>query len=171
MSDDEIYDPPLKVTLKGDGAAPWITVDGFNAGEVEGKLNEIRNSGLLQSVAETNALFTGAVQVTNGFGAPAQTTPAVGGPPSPGPQQGAQAGAPSYPQYQQPAQLPPPGYQPPAQTQQVASFNGAPHPEGMHCSKCGAGVIGKETRTGKRLWTCPNQRSKGDGHYTKWLDD
>jgi len=139
----------------------------------------------LQAAAEASALLSAAVRVVNGFGAagngPAaaggaaggQSAP-VGGHPSPGPQ-AAQAppAAPSY----NPNNPHNPGAYSPTQSQYpapttppVQSFNGAPHPEGLVCAKCAAPVIGKVIRSGSKLWTCPNQQSKGDGHYTKWLD-
>lgn len=185
MSDDELLDYPLKVTVKGDGAAPWITAAGRDGASTADLLNEVMKSGLMQAAAEASALLTGAVRVVNGFGT-AGSSPPVGGHPSPGPQAASTPPAvPSYPQ--QPSggaasagsypvqpqggynptqyQVPPTPTTPPVQ-----SFNGAPHPENLHCSQCGAPVIGKVIRNGSKLWTCPNQASKGDGHYTKWLD-
>jgi hypothetical protein len=34
---------------------------------------------------------------------------------------------------------------------------------------CGAGIVGKQPRE-KKMWTCPNQKSKGDGHYMEWIN-
>lgn len=48
------------------------------------------------------------------------------------------------------------------------------HPEGIVCSACGAPVVKKviNAKTGKtyQLWSCPNQRSKGDGHYSEFAN-
>lgn len=188
MADEELDVYPLKVTIKGDGAAPWITAAGMDGKSTNELLNDVSNSGLLQTAAEVSALLSGAVRAVNALGAAGNTGPGsgvqsapAGGPPSPGPQgatpaapstggasYGPPAGAPSYPQPQYPQQPAP---------QAPPSFNGAQHPEGLTCQKtneygqlvCGAPVIGKQTKTGKRLWTCPNQTAKGDGHYVQWL--
>lgn len=52
--------------------------------------------------------------------------------------------------------------------------NGSPHPEGKLCSSCGAGVVYKAIRSkaGKdlQLWTCPNQRERGDGHASEFIN-
>ena len=178
MADEELDVYPLKVTIKGDGAAPWITAAGMDGKSTNELLNDVSESGLLQTAAEVSALLSGAVRAVNalgaagnagpGAGAGVQSAPA-GGPPSPGPQ-GATPAAPSYPQQGMAYQVPPVPQAPP-------SFNGAPHPEGLVCQKqneygqlvCGAPVIGKQTKTNKRLWTCPNQTAKGDGHYVQWL--
>lgn len=141
-------------TIKGDGAAPWIVVHTDTAAENEQALTEVMG-GLLKTASEVASAFTAAVRVENTLGqnaAPAQ----------PGQQF----------QGQQRQQVQPNlGYQnqPPAYGQQDKPFNGTPHPEGKVCSMCGAGIVGKQPRE-KRMWTCPNQRSKGDGHYVEWIN-
>lgn len=194
MADEELLDYPLKVTIKGDGAAPWITAAGMDGKSTAELLNDVTDSGLIQAAAEVSALLSAAVRAVNALGAAgsgpgpnSQAQPAsAGGPPSPGPQGATAPAAPSVPQgggglpYQVPP-TPPQNY--PQQPQYPTpaappSFNGAPHPEGLRCDKkdqynnlvCGAPVVGKQTKTGKRLWSCPNQMAKGDGHYVQWLN-
>jgi len=47
------------------------------------------------------------------------------------------------------------------------------HPEGKKCDKCSEAVVYKEIRTkaGKtyKLWSCPNQSAKGDGHHSEFI--
>lgn len=44
----------------------------------------------------------------------------------------------------------------------------------MTCDKCGEVVVYKQitSKAGKRfeLWTCPNQKSRGDGHHSEFID-
>lgn len=60
--------------------------------------------------------------------------------------------------------------------QQAAPQQNGPvyHPEGISCGSCGAPVVKKviNAKTGKtyQLWSCPNQRSKGDGHYSEFAN-
>lgn len=139
-------------TLKGDGSAPWIVAHGDEVHEAERLIEDSLKGSFFQTVAEASTLLSAAVKVANGMapGAPAQA-----------PQQ-------DYPARQQ-VQPQPQAQQwnnPPAQQ---SSFNGTPHPQGKTCPLCGAGVVGKQPRE-KRMWTCPNQRSKGDGHYVEWIN-
>lgn len=47
------------------------------------------------------------------------------------------------------------------------------HPEGVKCEKCTEAVVYKEikTKAGKtyKLWSCPNQSAKGDGHHSVFI--
>lgn len=47
------------------------------------------------------------------------------------------------------------------------------HPEGKKCEKCSEAVVYKEikTKAGKtyKLWSCPNQSAKGDGHESTFI--
>lgn len=131
-------------TLKGDGAAPWIVIHTETPEENEKAITDVIG-GLLQTASEAATLFAAGVRVANGFdpNAPAE----------------------------QPAQKPP--YQPRTQVQQNqqgSSFNGTPHPEGKICPLCKAGLVGKQPKV-KKMWTCPNQRQQGDGHYVEWIND
>lgn len=144
------------VTLKGDGSAPWVVVHGDTVPEATGLLDEATKGDLFQATAESSALLAGAVRVANGIGqhAPAQQDAA--------PQnQGYQHNRQSVQQNNQGNWNRPPAQQ--------SSFNGTPHPEGKTCPMCGAGIVGKQPRE-KKMWTCPNQRSKGDGHYVEWIN-
>lgn len=139
-------------TLKGDGSAPWIVAHGDEVKDAEKILEDALAGSFFQTVAEASTLLAGAVKIANGL----------------------------PPQGQQPAQDGPHG----TQRQQVqqnqgqwnnppagggGGFAGTPHPQGKTCPMCGAGIVGKQPRE-KRMWTCPNQRSKGDGHYVEWIN-
>lgn len=130
------------VALKGDGAAPWVTIHGEEVADAERLVEDSLKGSLFQTTAEAATLLSGAVRVANGFdpNAPAE----------------------------QPASKPP--YQPRQQVQQNSSFNGTPHPEGKICPLCKAGLVGKQPKV-KRMWTCPNQKQQGDGHYVEWIND
>lgn len=143
-------------TLKGDGSAPWIVVHTETAAENEQALTEVMG-GLLQTATEASALLAGATRVSNGLGpnAPANSTP---------PQNQWQGNQRQNVQQNQGQQSQAPSY-----GQQAGGFAGTPHPEGKQCPMCGAGIVGKQPRE-KRMWTCPNQRSKGDGHYVEWIN-
>lgn len=136
----------VTTTIKGDGAAPWIVVHTETPQENEKVLTEVLE-GLLQTAGEASALFTGAVTVARGTG----------------PAQGQQDSQPQRQQVQQ--------NQGGGQYNQSPqnSFNGTPHPEGKTCGFCGAGLVGKQPKI-KRMWTCPNQRTQGDGHTVEWIN-
>lgn len=47
------------------------------------------------------------------------------------------------------------------------------HPEGLKCDSCGSVVVYKKIAKGNRtfeLWTCPNQRSRNDGHHSEFIN-
>lgn len=136
-------------TLKGDGSASWIVVHGETVNEAEALLEDALKGPFFQTVAEASTLLSGATKVANGM--PAQGPPAQA-------QQGQQRQ-----QVQQNTQW----NNPPAQ--QSGGFVGSAHPQGKVCGMCGAGLVGKQPRE-KRMWTCPNQRSKGDGHDVEWIN-
>jgi hypothetical protein len=135
-------------TLKGDGAAPWIVVHSDTAEENEKLLGEI-TAGLIQTASDAATLLTASVRLANGFDPNAQAQ-----------------------QEQKPT------YQPRQQVQQnrgggqsnQSGFTGTPHPEGKTCPLCGAGIVGKQPKV-KKMWTCPNQRQSGDGHFVEWIND
>lgn len=139
-------------TLKGDGSATWIVFHAEDVAEAERLIEEAFKGSLFQTAAEASTLLGGAVKVANGMNAP-QGAPAQQG------YQDRQAVQPNQQQqWQQPAQ--------------PSSFNGTPHPQGLVCQMCNSAVVGKQPKPGgKRLWCCPNQRSKGDGHFVQWLND
>lgn len=137
-------------TLKGDGSAPWIVAHGDEVSEAERLIEDSLKGSFFQTVAEGSALFAGAVRIANGMAAPAEQ-----------PQQG------SKPPYQPRQALGQNQAQQAAQGQQ--GFAGTPHPEGKTCPQCGAGLVGKQPKV-KRMWTCPNQKQQGDGHYVEWIN-
>lgn len=153
-------------TLKGDGSATWIVFHAEDVAEAERLIEEALKGSFFQTTAEASTLLGGAVKVANGMAVP-QTAPA----PAPAGIDWQKVGqAAQQDQYQrQQVQPAPGGWQQPAQ---ASSFNGTPHPQGMLCQMCNSAVTGKQPKPGgKRLWCCPNQRTKGDGHFVQWIND
>lgn len=137
-------------TLKGDGSAPWIVAHGDEVEAAEKLIEDALKGSFFQTTAEASTLFSAAVRVANGFdpnAAPAE--------PQKPPYQARQAVG----QNQQQG-----GY-----NNQQSNFNGTPHPEGKTCPMCQAPIVGKQPKV-KKMWTCPNQRSQGDGHYVEWIN-
>lgn len=143
-------------TLKGDGSAPWIVARGDEVADAEKLVEESLKGAFFQTVAEASTLLSAAVRVANGFdpNAPAQAPQNNGG------------GKPPY----QPRQAV-------GQNQGQwnggggqSNFNGTPHPEGLTCPLCQAPIVGKQPKV-KKMWTCPNQKQQGDGHYVQWIND
>lgn len=143
-------------TLKGDGSAPWIVVHTETAAENEKALTEVIG-GLLQTATEASQLLAGATRVANGLGQHAVQD-------QPPQQQNAWQGNQRQNVQQNQGQSQPPSY-----GQNAGGFAGTPHPEGKTCRMCGALMVGKQPRE-KRMWTCPNQRTKGDGHDVEWIN-
>lgn len=156
---------PIKATLKaGQGYdAPWLTVDASDPVDLKTKLDGLGSSAAFESLVNAANLLKGANNAAPLLQGGEQAQPA--------PQQ-----APA-----QPVQQSPWGGQQPAQqaaSQPQGGFsggpqNGQPHPEGISCPACGSAVLYKEftSKAGKdfKLWACPQQRSKGDGHYSKFI--
>lgn len=142
-------------TLKGDGSASWLVVHGETVDETQALLDDALKGPLFQTVAEASTLLAGATKVANGL-------PAQGAPQQSAPVQDQRQQVQQNPQQNQWQQQ----NSPPANG---SGFNGTPHPQGKVCQMCGAGIVGKQPRE-KRMWTCPNQRSKGDGHYVEWIN-
>lgn len=142
------------ITLKGDGAAPWIVAHGEEVSDAEKLIEDSLKGSLFQTTAEASTLFSAAVKIANGFDPNAPAEPQGGKPP----------------------------YQPRTQVQQnqggnpnrgygqQSSFTGTPHPEGKVCPLCNAPIVGKQPKV-KKMWTCPNQKQSGDGHYVEWIND
>ena len=152
MSDSYVDDEEITYTtsLKGDGGAPWVVVRSATAQQHMLDLSAL-DQELLAMVNRVNA------SLANAYRNAGQQTQAP--PQNPGWQNN------PLPQNQQPANQP-----------QHSAFVGTPHPEGKTCPKCYAPVVGKEivsTKTGTpkthRLWSCPNNQAKNDGHYQEWL--
>jgi hypothetical protein len=144
----------VTVTIKGSGEAPWIVWHADTIEEAESLIEEAIKGPLYQDAAEASALLAGAVRAANGLGQQAQQDDKAQA------QQGYQS------QRQAVQQNTQQGYNQPAQQ----GFAGTPHPEGKTCGQCGAGVVGKQPKV-KRMWTCPNQRTQGDGHFMEWIRD
>lgn len=90
--------------------------------------------------------------------------------PSPPPQ-----ATPAQPQgWGQPATpAPTPAAEPTWASPQAGPANGSPHPQGLRCQGCGTPVQYKSftSKAGKdiKLWSCPQQRAKDDGHYSEFV--
>lgn len=151
----------LSATLKGGTGfdAPWVVVYGNTPDEVEGKLRGVIQTGLIEATVEA----ANALKAANNAGPLApqgqeavQQAPAQQAPPAPAQPQGWGQQAPQ----QQPAP-------------QAGPVNGTPHPEGKTCPACGQVVQYKAftSKAGRdfKLWSCPNQRQKGDGHFSEFI--
>lgn len=153
MSDiTEDFDSPFTVTLKGGSGydKPWIVIRGNTAAETIARLGEASIDGLLERTAEYAAKF----QEANGAAAPA----------------GGATGSPSVVQSG-----------PSTQGQQAAAPSAAApsrqlHPEGLKCGSCQGDVVFKEITQKKppyksfKMWVCENQRSRGDGHHSEFIN-
>lgn len=153
---NEDFEAPFVVTLKG-GAGyekPWIVIRGNTAEETVARLGEAQINGLLEKAAEYSAEFQ------NKTGAAAPAAPAT------------QSGPPSRTNGQAPAS------QPSGAAAPSNGFDGSQHPEGVVCSAAGCGqpVVGKSIKSKKppyktyEMWVCPNQRTRGDGHFSEFVN-
>jgi hypothetical protein len=147
-------------TLKGDGSAPWVVAHGEEVHDAERLIEDSLKGSFFQTVAEASTLFSAAVKVANGFDPNAPAEPNVT---NDGYRTG--GGKPPYQQRQQVGQNQQGNYN----NNQQSSFNGTPHPEGKTCPMCNAPIVGKQPKV-KKMWTCPNQRQNGDGHYVEWIN-
>lgn len=142
----ESTEAPITVTLKGGAGyeAPWLVLRGNTPGEVAQLLQNL--GSLPEAVVSASNLFH-AVHTSGPLLPNAPEAPAA-----PAPQQQA-------PQGWAPA--------PPAAAPAV-------HPEGKVCESCASPLVFKSgtSKAGKayKLWSCPNGRSRNDGHSTLWVD-
>lgn len=154
MSDNEDYgvEAPFTITLKGGSGydKPWLVLRAQTAEEAVGLLGEAQATELLDRIAEYSAEF----QVKTGGGvekAPAGNSSRGSGTPSRSAGPSARGGA-----------------------ARPASSDVEYHPEGLKCPKDDAPVIYKKitTKAGKsfELWVCENQREKGDGHHSEFIN-
>lgn len=136
------------ITLKADGAAPWITINVENPQLAEAAVDSI-TSQLLEKVNGLSSLFAAAYQAQN--------------------QLGGQQIQQQVQQYQQPVQN---GNGPAAQQAQNR-WGGQPqqpqggqgqggHPEGKTCQLCGASLVSQATKNGGTMWKCPNFKGQKD---------
>ena len=151
MSDDNFEGPeaPITVTLKGGAGfeAPWLVFRATSAEDAIALLAESALADLPEKVAEFAADFR--AKQSGGGGAAKAEAPARGA------QRSSSGG--------RTASRPAP--QAPADDVEY-------HPEGIECPSCNSPVQYKAINKGSRkfeLWTCPNQRSKGDGHYSEFI--
>lgn len=141
----------IVTTIKAGGDAPWIVVHADTIAESEAILADAAG-GLMQTATEASQVFTAAFRAGNAASNP---------PPSGGQQQQ------NFQQQQQQPQQ--------NQWQQNNNnvggdpFIGSPNPEGKSCQLCGSLLIGKKPKV-KRMWSCPNQRTQGDGHTVEWIN-
>lgn len=155
----------LRATLKaGTGYdAPWLTVDAATPDELEFKLKALAEGGALEAVVN-------AANMLKAVNNAAPIAAEVASPPPAAPQQGW-----SQPAAQAPVE-PSWGHRPQQQAAPAAQPGVQLHPEGITCPVDGNVVQFKQTKPrasdGKsfQFWTCPNQRSKGDGHYSQFAD-
>lgn len=142
-------DAPFTVTLKqGAGfESPWLVLRGQSAEDVVALLGEAKLNELPRLISEFAADFRGET------GAAAQGAPARS------------SGSPSRSQAA-PRRA--------AAPQQSAQADVELHPESLTCH-CGGAVQYKKITakaSGKtfEMWVCPNQRSKGDGHFSEFIN-
>lgn len=147
-------DSALTITLKAGGGydAPWLVVRADSPDDAVMKLDNLGDV-IASTIAAANLLH-GA----NNAAPVVQNSPQLAAVPA-----------------QAPAQKPSWGQQT-SGSGGGGNFNAARlHPEGAKCGQCGGAVQYKSITaraTGKtfELWTCPNQRSKGDGHYSEFVN-
>ena len=151
----------LTITMKaGTGFdAPWIVVRGDSPADINFKLVNLDETiALTIDVANKFKAVNNASSIV-AQGSVAQATVAPEAPAAPNGWGSSPAAVPA----QQPVQNTPP-----------PQSNVRYHPEGKLCASCNAGVIFKEitSKAGKtfQLWTCPNQRTKGDGHFSEFAN-
>ena len=144
---------PLVITLKGgkDFSDPWIVLRGSTPAEVE------------QLLANLGSLPEAVVSASNLFHAVNTAGPLLPNAP--------QAPAAPAPQPQQQAPAAPQGWQPSPQAQAAPAVQS---PTGEACAACGTTLVFKSgtSKAGKayQMFTCPNGRSRNDGHTTNWVN-
>lgn len=151
-------DLPIKITLKSGAGydAPWVTVDAADPDDASFKLDAILSGDLAEKVIATANLLKAAnvaaplVQHGEASAPPAQQN-AGGWTNSPAATAPAWSGA-----------------------QQQAAPAAQGHPENKGCESCGQVLQFKQgtSKAGKpyKLWACPQQRQRGDGHTTDFVN-
>lgn len=159
MSDNDNFEgpeAPFTITLKG-GAGyekPWLVLRAASAEDAVALLGEAHSAELLDRIAEYAAEFQGKT----GAAAPSAAGTKSGGSPS-SPRGASSRGSSSR------------GAAAPKSQQQSSDVEY--HPEGVTCPVDNEVVVYKEINSrGKKyeLWVCPNQRSKGDGHFSEFIN-
>lgn len=156
-------DLPIKLTMKsGSGYdAPWITVDAADPSDLEFKLDALLDNegAAFAKAVQAATLLAGAWTVASGTAAP--SAPAAAAAPQAAPAQQA-GGWSNSPQQAAPAW---------SGASRGGPVNGSPHPENKACTQCGQVIAYKSVKDGKfKMWACPSQRAKGDGHTVEWID-
>ena len=153
---------PLKATLKAgsDYSAPWLTVDANTPEDLVERLTAVANLGVSEALVN-------AANVLKAVNAAAPIAADVASPPAQPPAQ--QGGWNTGPTGNASTWSPP---TPPSTPQQQGARL---HPEGIKCTADGNVVQFKEVTSKKngntyQMWVCPNQRSRGDGHYSAFAD-
>lgn len=152
----------ISATLKAgrDFDSPWVVVYGDTPDEVEFKLKNL--GGVLDATVQAAAELRTLQLATSELGATQVQAPAA---PAQQPAGWQASPAQAQPSWSQPAPAAAAPAQPGVQY----------HPEGVKCPVDGNVVQFKQITSkasGKsfQLWTCPNQRSKGDGHYSEFAN-
>lgn len=141
----------LSVTLKGGTGydSPWIVVYGDDPAEVSEKLKNLGD--LVEQTVITANLLKGANNAAPLAPGGAEAAP----PAAPAPQKTWGQSAPAAPQANN------------------GPVDGAVHPTDV-CQACGQQPRFKNitAKSGKQfqLWSCPNQRQRGDGHYSEFAN-
>lgn len=151
-------DLPIKCTLKAGAGfdAPWLTVDAATPEDLEFKLQALANGSALAAVVEAantlKAANNAAPLLQNGAEAQAPA-PVAAAPAQP---QGWGAPAAAAPAFAQPAQQAGPVLHPtdvcPVDNQRVQEKV----------------ITSKKNGKTYEMWVCPNQRTRGDGHYSEF---
>lgn len=151
----------LSVTLKaGTGFdSPWVVVYGDTPADVESKLSDI--DGVLKAAVTAGATLRSLHTLETG-GVPATPIAQESAPQAAPAQQAggwstsAPAAAPAW-----------------SGAQQQPAATG--HPEAKGCESCGQVLQFKSgtSKAGKpyKLWACPAQRQRGDGHTTEFVNN
>ena len=157
MSDAEEQYAPYVVTLKGGGGfdAPWLVLRAQSAEDAVALLGEATLAELPEKIAE----FAGSFQekMSGGSSAPKEKKTESRSSSSGGSSRGSGRG--SAPAKSEPAD-------------EELEF----HPEGLECDKrgCDGRVHYKKIKSGAgkvfELWVCEHQRSKGDGHFSSFIN-
>lgn len=162
MSDKDFEGPeaPFTVTLKGGGGfdAPWLVLRAASAEDAVALLGEAAANELLERIAEYAVSFQ--EKVSGGSSTPKEKETSSRSSGSSARSGGSSRGS------RKPAQPEPAG------DDEELEF----HPEGLECDKrgCDGRVHYKKIKSGSgkvfELWVCEHQRSKGDGHFSEFIN-
>ena len=161
--------PGITLTIKGDGAAPWLVFNLDGPESLEQAIGSVPES-LLVTAAELSVHFTAACRVAQGT-APAPVffthhPDVVPEAPQPATERAQTAWSQTTPA--------PNTAQPQPSSIQGGPVNGQSSPTGATCGLCNSvltfkGGIAKNTGKPYAMWACPNGRNRDDGHRTDWV--